>query len=44
MGIPNKKTYLCDMFFSFHTKFRESNGRISAQSGELYIMVKAKII
>lgn len=35
MGVPNEKTYPCDMFFSFHTKFRESNGRISSQSCEL---------
>ncbi len=32
-------------FFVLISIFRESNGRISAQSGELYIiMVKAKII
>ena len=35
MGVPNVKTHLNDVFFSFQIILRESNGRISAQSCEL---------
>ena len=35
MGVPNVKTHLNDVFFSFQIILRESNGRISTQSCEL---------